>query len=811
MLSILRLALGRGGRLLALAALVLVSAAGSASAALPTSVHITTQPHPDIRVGESAVPLARVINFDATSPAGGTMSFFLCSSEPGQYLGDCPTGGDPYAVLTNTGGPIYGPRFTPTRPGFYCFRAEFSGTTLHSPSSHSGQQGCIAVRSKVTVTYSYSSPPTIGLPFSVIFDVKDEQGLPVPGQFTIGDGGGCGGGGPWSQTVTLVNGKATTAPYTPMATGGVRFSWQLASSGYSLLASCTSAMVGPAPTTSNLALSASSVNAGQSVTLTNTVTAPGLAGTPQGAARFWVCGPGSTPEACVNGMPVGKEERLVNGVATDTFKPTAAGFYCFRVDYLPGIYANFSKSSDGGTTKCVQLATAGTGMSFFVFPEGDLGEPTRIWARVTRPGGTPTGSVQFARCGPLATPAGCPNPTGDYSNRPQLYNGQAEAAWFTPQEPGYYCLWAKYEGDDHTPGITEDGPSGCFEWNRWKSSTTRVLPPMWVNLKGGQGPTGRRFKLNVSTAKAGGAQGSVAAWVCGPLPTQSGCKEGGKSLGSHNLVSGSATSDEIVASGVGYYCVRAHFTSSDGQVHDSTSGSDADGQDPSCINVGLGWKNLELSPLTKVEGDPDPAPRLVDHQDPSIFGEPECGIAPHPETPGTYEDVVWCDAGTLTSPFWYVSIGQWVSLTITPKPKISIPDPDPKPNPNPNPDPPGGTQPPIDGGPSVIPDPPPAAPSNVVTITKLSSSKGAVTLALRLPGAGRVLVTVQAGKKRVTRSITATKPGPLTVKFTARQLKKLTAKTKKGKKIKLKVTAQFTPTGGTAGTAGPRTVSLKVK
>lgn len=838
MLPNLRAAVGRG-RLPALAILFFAFLAGSAHAGAqpvnaPTETAVRTNPQGSARMGGNVVPLAEVTSSGTDFAIGGSVSFFVCSTTNG-----CPTGGTPLGTRdtprgqsAGTTGQIAGPAFTPPKPGRYCFRGEYSGSGgIYLPSTSKGTLGCVDVLTAVTKTMTFSAPPTIGQPFSAVFDLQDEQGQPVVGSLTVGDGSsGCGGGGPWSETIPLVNGRATTTTYTPTSTDPIPYSVSLSAPGYELVSSCGWIIASAAPTTSNLTLSAKTLAAGASVTATHKVTASGAAGTPAGVSVFSVCGPLATPTGCSSGgTQVGPSSSLVGGTATSVaFKPVLAGFYCFRADYFGGDDPRYASSSASGPGQCVELANGGTGISLFLSPDVGVGERAVIRGRVTRPGGTPTGNVRTYMCGPMAAASGCPG-GGDFAGNPNLQNGQFESAWFIPELGKYYCLRAEYAGDAQTPGITEGGSSGCFVWNTWRSQTARSAPGA-VELKGGKGATGATFGISTSTIKPAGVKGSVAAWVCGPLPTAAGCGSGGISLPTSALsADGTSVTGPVTAAGPGFYCVRARFTSTDATVRNSSSGADDDGQGASCFEVKLPRKELTALPVTKVQGDPDPVPQLADPSDPSITGAMACTYYRHSEVVGTYQFAAECGLGSLKSTDWTLVLHSTVSLTITAKPTSPNPSPTPAPGsitptpvatPNASASvlPPGAAGTPQSASASV---PPPGGgstpqsgsapgPSNLVTITKLASVKGAVTLTLRTPGPGGVLVTVQAGKKRVTRAVKATKAGLLTAKFTVKQLRSLTAKTKKGKKVKLTLQARFTPTGGTPGTVGPRTVSVTV-
>jgi hypothetical protein len=88
-----------------------------------------------------------------------------------------------------------------------------------------------------------------------------------------------------------------------------------------------------------------------STSITDQATLTGPNGTVTGSVKFYVCGPtgGSTP--CVSGGTLVGTKTLSGGVATsDGFTPSAAGTYCFRVEYTPDAGAQYSPSVSSVTT-----------------------------------------------------------------------------------------------------------------------------------------------------------------------------------------------------------------------------------------------------------------------------------------------------------------------------------------------------------------------------------------------------------------------------------------------------------------------------
>ncbi len=99
-------------------------------------------------------------------------------------------------------------------------------------------------------------------------------------------------------------------------------------------------------------------------------------------------------------------------------------------------------------------------------------------------------------------------------------------------------------------------------------------------------------------------------------------------------------------------------------------------------------------------------------------------------------------------------------------------------------------------------------PGGTVTITSLKATKrGALTLKLRVSGPGRldILGRPAKGKRSISHRVTAKRAGALTVTITAKQVRRLVARGKRGT---IKVSVTFTGTSGKPSTAGPRSVRV---
>jgi hypothetical protein len=169
------------------------------------------------------------------------------------------------------------------------------------------------------------------------------------------------GGSTWTAfgaTKVLVAGSATSDSYTPLAasTASISYYFRAVYSGDDNYQGKTSdntaepLTVGPAIPTVVTALSSSSINLGQSVN--DTVTVTGLGGSfpgPTGTVTFWVQVPGSAVF-----VQFGGSVSLVAGSATsDNYKPAIPGKYYFKAVYSGD--DNYLGSESGATAEPVDV------------------------------------------------------------------------------------------------------------------------------------------------------------------------------------------------------------------------------------------------------------------------------------------------------------------------------------------------------------------------------------------------------------------------------------------------------------------------
>jgi uncharacterized repeat protein (TIGR01451 family) len=130
--------------------------------------------------------------------------------------------------------------------------------------------------------------------------------------------------------------------------------------------------------------SVGTIDLGGSVTDKATLT--GSKGTVTGSVDFSVCfNAGSTPNCASGGTKVGATKTLSGGVATsDSFTPTAVGYYCFRVDYTPAAGSKYlAASHTNQTTECFRVVAANIGITKTANPTGPVSAGDEIGFDIT--------------------------------------------------------------------------------------------------------------------------------------------------------------------------------------------------------------------------------------------------------------------------------------------------------------------------------------------------------------------------------------------------------------------------------------------
>jgi hypothetical protein len=214
-----------------------------------------------------------------------------------------------------------------------------------------------------------------------------------------------------------------------------------------------------------------------------------------------------------------------------------------------------------------------------------------------QPAKTPSGTVTFFLCGPIATGAcdgttnvGTSIGTGTLSGS----GGTASAAspdvnTGTGLTPGRYCFRAEWPGDaNYTTALKEfggaDGTNECFTVAKVPSSTTTSPSSGAIQL----GDSITDLAVVTGTIAGGIPTGTVSFFVCGPIATGT-CNTGGTAVSGNPVTLGngnagppptaSATSGAVTPTAVGRYCFRGEYS---GDNHYLAS---SDSRDSECFTV----------------------------------------------------------------------------------------------------------------------------------------------------------------------------------------------------------------------------------
>ncbi|OLC19463.1 MAG: hypothetical protein AUH33_05695 [Chloroflexi bacterium 13_1_40CM_68_21] len=213
-----------------------------------------------------------------------------------------------------------------------------------------------------------------------------------------------------------------------------------------------------------------------------------------------------------------------------------------------------------------------------------------------RPSITPSGTVTFFLCGPIATGAcdGTTNVGTNIGTGPLSGSGTTASA-NSPDvntgiglTPGRYCFRAEWPGDaNYTTPLKEfggtDGTNECFTVAKVPSST--VTTPV-----DGSGTPKSAIQLGdsifdkavVTGVVVGGIPtGTVSFFICGPIATGT-CDTGGTAVTGNPVAldagtvgpppSASATSGAVTPAAVGRYCFRGEYSGDNHYLASSDSG-----------------------------------------------------------------------------------------------------------------------------------------------------------------------------------------------------------------------------------------------
>jgi hypothetical protein len=451
-----------------------------------------------VAVGAQNVDVATITGTSGGGSPTGTVSFYVCG--PLTSAAGCPTGGQavgsPITVTAGAGNTAGATSsgFTPTAPGTWCFRADYSGDGNYVGSSDASPAECFTVTQASSGVSSSPQRATVAVGGQNTDTAKvagNSGGGSPTGTVTfyacgpLTSAGGCvSGGQPVGSPITLTGGTgntatATSSGFTPTAPG--TWCFRADYSGDANYTASTDGGAGECFTVTQASSAVSSsphratVALGQQNTDTATLAAKSGGAAPTGTVTFYACGPLTSATGCASGgQAVGPPITLTGAGNTATatssgFTPTAPGTWCFRADYSGD--GNYTASADGGAGECFTVTRATpTVTSAPTTPTVPLsgGTSDHVLINGNPAGGSPTGAVWFFVCGPLTSASGCP--TGGQAvgtpiplaAGPGNATATATSAVFTPPSAGVWCFRADYSGDGNYTTASDGGSGECF-------------------------------------------------------------------------------------------------------------------------------------------------------------------------------------------------------------------------------------------------------------------------------------------------------------------------------------------------------------
>ena len=379
---------------------------------------------------------------------------------------------------------------------------------------------------------------------------------------------------------------------------------------------------------------------------------------PTGAVTFYECGPDSSPSPCTSSTWTEYDTESLSGTANPStvtsasFKPSAAGYWCFASAYAGD--SNYLSSSDTTTDGCFDVAKPLATSSVTNSPASTsivLGSTDTDQAKITgNSTPDPTGSVTFYECGPVSGPAPCTSATWNQYDSESLKVASnpttVSSATFKPSSPGYWCFASAYSGDSNYLSSSDTTSDGCFDVT--KAPSTNTNSPTASSILIGSS--------NTDTAKVTGTgapdpTGSVTFYECGPVSSPAPCTSSSWMQYDMESLSGSANPSNVASASfqpdsVGFWCFTSVY-SGDGNYlssWDATSDGcfDVTARPSSITNsatsasVTLGASDTDSATVTG-SSTPDPTGSVTFY---------ECGpvSSPAPCSSGS-----WTEVGTAQS------------------------------------------------------------------------------------------------------------------------------------------------------------------
>jgi hypothetical protein len=330
-----------------------------AGACAPTTVTITSSENPSA-YGDQLILTATVIPSAGTAVPTGSVTF----EDGPASLGTVTVGPTGQAALV----------WSALSAGTHQVKAAYSGSTAFAASVSSALEQDVAVQGSMTLLLPTVDPATYGETLLFVVLVVPDAGTGVPtGTVTLVDGGTPVG------SATLAGGTAAVA-VTSLNTGTHAIAATYGGDGNFSPSSSTpvSEQVGPAPTTTRLAVSPTAVAAGKMVTLTATVSSG--AGVPDGTVAF-SAGGASLGRATLSG---GKATLATCFGQSGTQKLTAAysgaGNFTLSSSTVVTVQVAAGTHCGTGCARLTSLLQRANGLALTAHPQGQAGDTALLTA-----------------------------------------------------------------------------------------------------------------------------------------------------------------------------------------------------------------------------------------------------------------------------------------------------------------------------------------------------------------------------------------------------------------------------------------------
>lgn len=239
-------------------------------------------------------------------------------------------------------------------------------------------------------------------------------------------------------------------------------------------------------TTSVLASSPNPSTAGQTITLTDTVTTSADSNVPAGSVLFYSCT--GTAVANCSATPLGAAVPLSSGIATTTTKPATAGTYYYEAVYTPPTGStNFTASTSKVLTQSVSATAGSKVLLWTIHDETIVGSPVTYVADVLGRPFFERDRGPFSYFDPLAVGTvtfmdnGAPIPS--CANLPVFFGLATCKVTYRTTSDSPHVIIATYNGDAHHGTGTSNTVSETVYGATSTNEVTNSSPALGGTLK----------------------------------------------------------------------------------------------------------------------------------------------------------------------------------------------------------------------------------------------------------------------------------------------------------------------------------------